>query len=281
MSQTTYNTSMTIAREGALAHGWGTNAVVESKIAQAALKFGLLVQRHSCTQVKPLIALPAADTDAFAIAGAIASAAADQEILEAAFAGVIGDGLVPDYCGRLSFTLNNNAHWLATEMWVYGEGASGEQVTESIAIPANGNVVLYTRNVYRRISRLFIPAQGGVAGTMLVGIDYTMPYASVNPNNFPGIALLSHAKESFATLTEVAANQQVNVLTHGAIWVVTETAVSAGDLAYVRIVVDGTDLRGQFAGDRLDTHYCRLPGGKFLTPASADGLAVLQIGGDN
>jgi len=280
MSQTVYNASMAVAREGSIAQDFGA-CVVESAVAEAAVKYGLLVRRGTTApQVAPLAALGAADPDAFTGLGTpVASAALAQTILPVSFVGVIGAGRVTSYAGRITFTLNASADWDDTFMEVYYETPSGSEEVETVQIPNGGNAVVSTVGVATMLRKLVIDAQSGAGGTMDVGIDYTMPNVGLCEKNMLGVALVSHSVESFAAATEVPVNGQVNVLRRGAVWVVTETAVTAGDPVYVRVVAAGADVRGQFAGDPDSTNYVRLAGAHFLAAAGVDGLVPMWVGG--
>lgn len=272
--QTAYTTNMAIARSGLLADSAG--AVILSRKAEAAMTFGLLAQQGTAdTQVKPVAALIAADPDSIT-ATPLASAATDQTITGASFDGLYGDDNIP-VAQRLSFVLNNHGDWDLTTMMVAGWGPSDEEIFESIVIPNGGNTTLYSRQAFKRVREIFIPAQTGTNGTMYVGTDPTL--VKLDNVTFPGIVLYDTISESYAATTEVAPYQQVSILHKGRVWVIVEAAVTDGMPCYVRMVEAGTDLRGQFRGTPA-ANFFPLPGAHFVTTqATVDGFAVLEIGG--
>jgi hypothetical protein len=272
MSQTSYSRNLTMAREGQLMIE-RSMCKLTNKIASAALKFGLILQRDGEKSIKPIAALPAADDDSI-VATPIASAATAQVITPASFDGVIGEAeIVP--AQRLMFTLNNHGDWDDTVMKVVYKDAGDREIVEDVVIPNGGNTILYTAGVASKLIRIELPAQTGTNGTMDIGTDPT--YYELSRNSFPGPAVYDPAKESYAATTEVAQYQDVAVLERGEFAAVVEAAVTAGDPVYVRMVESGTDMRGQVRGT-FAANFTLLPGARFkTTQATVNGLAIVEL----
>jgi hypothetical protein len=277
MVQTAVTTALAVGREGQIAQGGARDLV--SGFASAALKYGLLLQRGAGDRVvKPMDVLPAADVDAFAV-GPLATAATAQVFSGSDFDGVVGAGLVPGYSQRASFVLNNHADWDATVMKVRYENPNGVEVVEDVDIPNGGNTTVYTLGAVSILKSVHLPAQSGTNGEFTIGQDPTAAYVGLDPRIFPGIGCYDPAKESYAAATEVAQYGEVDVMKRGRVWVVVEAAVTDGMPVYVRAVLSGADVRGQFRGTPA-ANFVRLPGAHFVTTqASADGVAVVQLGG--
>ena len=278
MSQTATPTTMVNFREGQIAQGGARDLV--SGFAEAALKYGLLLQRGASDNlVKPMDALPSADVDAFVTAAApLASATSPQVFNASVFNGVVGGGIVPGYSQRASFTLNNHGDWDDTVMKVCYENEHGVEVIEDVVIPNSGNVVLYTTGSVSILKYLEVPAQTGTNGTITIGQEPTQAYLGLDPRVFLGVGCYAPGAATFAAATEVATLAGVNVMRRGRVAVVVEKAVAPGAPAYARVVLAGTDVLGQFQGEP-DTNFIRVPGAHFVSTAGINGLAVLQLGG--
>jgi hypothetical protein len=268
---------MEISREAGLAQGGARDIV--SGFADAALKYGLLLQRGSADRnVKPMDALPSADADAFT-ATPLATAASPQVFSGADFDGVVGAGIVPGYSQRAVFALSSHADFDATTMTVCYETQDGSEAIDNLAVPDGGNTSLYTTRPVSVLKWVALPAQSGTGGTITIGQDPTALYLGLDPRVFVGVGSYDPATESYAATTEVAENHEVDVLRRGRLYVVVEAAVADGDPAYVRVVASGSDVRGQFRGSYA-ANFVRLPHAHFVsTQGTADGLAVLQLGG--
>jgi len=268
--------TLNVSREGALAVAPYPAEIVSRK-AEGAIRAGLLVERGTAyDQVKPIAALPAADPNAIN-ATAMLSAVAAAHHGPATFDGVVGASRIhPPQ--RLSLTLNAHADWPDGMISVQGEGPGGEMLVEDVLIPAGGNIVLYTHGIFSLASDIWLPACGGVNGELLVGTEPT--YYGVDPRGYPGIALYDRDGEPSATTTVTIDDEgDVSLLRKGWVWVIVEAAVVHGAPAYVRMVLAGSNVRGQWRGSPA-TGFCRVPGAQFITSqASVGGLATLEIGG--
>lgn len=263
------------AREGMLAERTNPMTII-SKVAEGAIRAGLLIQRGTAgQQVSAVPILPAADPVSIALTP-LASAAAPVEYGQAAFDGVAHGPRLIGLAQRLRFTFNASADWLASVAQVRGEGPGGAEFVEDILIPAGGNAVVDTQGVFSLPLGISFPAQGGVAGTVTVG---TAPTAYIpDPRHYLGIAVYDRmAYPSTVATVTVDDDQPVSVLTKGRIWVRTEDTVVAGAPAYVRFVVAGLNVRGQFRGSPA-ANFARYPGATFVTPTT-NGLAILDLGG--
>ena len=270
--QDSYSASPGVARKGQKADSGFSDVL--GYVAEGVMTFGLLCVRGTTEhQVAAMAALPSADTDS--IATALASAATAQVFSLTDLDGVSGDDVIVP-AQRLSFTLNSHADWLATTMLVVGRDAAGQQLVEGVSIPAGGNTTLYTTSPFAQVERIHLPVQGGTNGTMDVGTDPT--YCAFGPLTHPGVVLFDPMKEAYAEATEVADASQVSVIRQGRVDVEVEAAVTPGMLAYVRAVLSGTDLRGQFRGTPA-ANFFPLLGAQFVTAADTDGVATLQLGG--
>jgi len=274
MSQTSYSLATTQAFEGKVEDL--SSCIYENATAEGALPVGKLLQKGTTDgEAKPIAALPAADDDSVANAGDIASAASAQRLFGDSFTGATyaAGKIVP--AQRLMFTLNNHADWDATIMKVKYLTAGGDIVIEDVPIPDSGNTILYTEGNASMLLELYIPAQSGTNGTMLVGTDPTT-YA-LSRDSYPGIASNPGFREPYAAATPIADNQTFNLIRKGKIWVVVEAAVVKGAPAYVRMVESGADVRGQFRGSYA-ANFALYPNARFLTTqATADGLALLEL----
>jgi len=249
-----------------------------SRVAEAAIRAGLLVQRGTTPdkEVKP-IALLAVDDDA--IDATIASAASAAYHDNADFAGAIGQGEIFP-AQALSFTFDASGDWDPTTGIVKGIDADGNVVSE--CVPIATSTVYYTSNCFKRVLSFWIPAQTGAGGVCKIGIDYTYGMA-VSPKD-SGVAVYDRAREPSATTTVTFdALQTLAVLQAGVIAVTTEAAVVPGDPVGVRFVLSGTDVRGQFtkyvAGTPGSMELALLTGARWLTTTAADAIGLIEIGG--
>lgn len=270
--QTTYGNAPGVARKGQKADAGYSDIL--SYVAEAAMTYGLLCQRGTTAdQVKPVAALPSADTDS--IATALATAASAQIFSLTDLDGVIGDGIITP-AQRLTFTLNSHADWDDTDMTIVGLDADGNQLVEVVRIPNGGNATIYTASPVAQVERIHLPAQTGTNGTMDVGTDPT--YCAYGALSYPGVVVYDPMVEAYATATEVAAASQVSVMRSGRVRVEVEAAVTPGLQVYVRAVESGADLRGQFRGTPA-ANFFPLLGAYFVTTTGTDGFATLQLGG--
>lgn len=256
--------------------------LIRSKIAEGAIRAGLLVSRGtSDNQVIPLAALPAADTDA--IATALASAASAVIYSDTDLDGVLGTG--PIFPARgLTMTLNSHADWDATTAYIRGLDADGNRVTEEYSIPDGGNATIDGNwgIAFSRALSVHIPAQSGTNGTADIGVvsDQSIELSAQDC----GVAVYDRVREPSATTTVTFDDEEtLSVLYHGDIAVITETAVVPGDKVGIRVVLDGTDVRGQFAKmpaeDPAALVFAPLLGATFESTTAADGVAIVRLRG--
>lgn len=252
-----------------------------SKIAEGAIRVGLLLEQGTLeNQIKPLAALPVADDDSIT-ATPLASAAVATEYTFASFDGVIGANPM-GVCQRYTIELNAHANWIDSVGQAMFEEPSGAEVTEDFLIPAGGNIIITTQQVGRKFLGVAFPAQGGAAGTMTIG---TTPTAyGLNPDFFRGVGVYDRMATPSDTVTVTVDDESlVSVLPKGRVWVISETAVTAAQVAlggadaYVRMVAAGGDVRGQFRSTPA-ANFAKLPGAKLLTACDADGVTVLELG---
>jgi len=252
-----------------------------SKIAEGDIRVGLLLEQGtSHNQVAPLSALPVLDDDAIT-ATPLASAAAAVEYDFGDFDGVVGANPM-GVCQRYTLELNAHADWLDSVGQVIYEEPSGAEVAEDFLIPAGGGVTLTTDGIGRRFKLITLPAQGGTNGTVTIG---TTPTAyGLNPDFFHAVGVYDRmATPSDTATVTVDDESKIAVLPKGRIWVISETAVTAAQVAlggadaYVRMVTVGAAVRGQFRSSPA-ANFAKLPGAKLLTACDADGLSVLEIG---
>lgn len=268
--QTTFGTDPAIAYAGSPADS--TPRVTESFVAEGAPVVGLLCQRGTdkARQVKPVVSLTAAAT-ALSASGLTSSASA-QTITT--FNGATGTGVISP-AQQITLTLNNHADWDPTTAFVTYENAAGEVVTEPLQIPNSGNTTLSTVGAARRIVQIYLPAQTGTNGTFTVGTIPTSPVFSTR--DFPGVAMYDASRMPYTTGNAYTDDDDVPVIAKGRVYVTVEDAVTAGDPVYVRAVTSGADVAGQFGGERA-ANFGLLLGARYVTSASTDGLAVVELG---
>jgi hypothetical protein len=278
MSQTTYEDAPPIAVEGMRAD-MGLEHRVESYLAEGDLLFGTLVQAGTDPdkQVKPLTDIPAADVDSIVSTPVAMSGAAETFVSGADLDGVIGAKAI-NPAQRVTIALNPHADWLATTGEIFYEDVEGEPQVEEFDIPAGGNVTRQTLRPCRRVDLIHVPQQAGANATLTAGTAGTAGgYSLLSPRDCPGVVFYDPATEPASSTTDVADEQDVNVLVQGTIYVKVEAAVIKGDGAWVRTTEALPDKRGQFRGSYA-VGFTRLAGASFKTSAAADGLAVLELG---
>lgn len=269
MPQTSYSTTMTVAREGAIAES-SDDRKIDSYEAASACKFGLLLEVSS-GKVQPLSALPSDDHDAI-IDGKASAATAQTFELTDLNGTTGGDAISPPQ--RLACVFNSHADWDATVMKIYGEAFDGSNIVEDVEIPNGGNTTLYTVNMFRRVEKVFLPAQTGTNGVLDIGTD--VDDFAYDREAYPGIAVYEPMTSSYASTTEIEAAQVVSVMKRGRLWVVTESTAEVGDPVFVRGVLSGADVRGQFRAGPA-ANFGQLANAVFVTAAAADGLAIIEL----
>ena len=277
-----------VLREGQIYNGPWPSKVL-SRIAEDDIGFGRLVDFGTDPeiQVQEIPLLPVADVDAIATAAIAVSAAAAQDIASGTFDGVIGrDRISPCRCITMTFDASVDWDTPSGECRVdfYGTDALGASVKDTIS-KANGSGAgaITTRIAFAQCDRYHVEACNGAAGTATIGVSNDV--VELSQRDYPGVAAYQALKEPnivVAPVYEIAQYDDVDVVQVGQIVVVPEHAVSVGDQAYVRVLLAGNDVRGQFAGqDGADTPatYAKLAGATYMTAAAADGLAVVQLRG--
>ncbi len=98
------------------------------------------------------------------------------------------------------------------------------------------------------------------------------------PGAWAGILMATQDLESKrdGLAPNVSANTPGNSVKRGRIWVHVEQAVALTDPVYVRYTVNGNTFLGDFRKDADTGKAAILPGAKWLTTTSGDGLAALQ-----
>lgn len=258
-----------------------TPRTILSRISEGQIRVGLLLEQGtSHNQIKPVSALPAADTDSITLTP-ISCAAGQTTYGFGSFDGVVGSNPM-GVCQQYTIALNNHADWLDSIGQVVYEEPSGAEVPEDILIPALGNVVLTTDGLGRRFKSITIPAGGGANRTVTIGTTPVNAYG-LNRDFFLGVGVYDRMALPSATATVTIDDERpCSVLTKGRAWVISETAVTAAQIAlggapaYVRMVTAGADVRGQFRSSPA-ANFCRLPGARLITVCGADGLTVLDL----
>jgi hypothetical protein len=121
-----------------------------------------------CTALAAAINTAAGGADPDAIIATGTSTAGPQTISGTGLNGVVGGKtMAPPRAVQL--VLNAHANWLATTAVVTGVKDNGQIGTENLAIPAGGNTTVNGTVLWRSITSLAIPTQGGTNGTYTLG----------------------------------------------------------------------------------------------------------------
>ena len=136
---------------------------IASVLVEAAIAPGLVVVHGSTTKTegRPPVAPTAAPTAIVATGGA--SAATAQTISGSALNGAVGQGLIVP-AKNITLVLSSSTDWDATTAVITGENEDGEIITESLAIPNNGNVTV-TGTIGTDLENII----GGTGNDRLVG----------------------------------------------------------------------------------------------------------------
>jgi hypothetical protein len=276
----TYSTAPLAHREGQIDEAFDN--MTRSAYAEGAIRAGLLlVKGTSDDQVAHPAAIPGADVDAFATA--IASSLAAQTINGAvSLDGVIGIGRCSP-ARPITMVFDASADWdtIGGELRVdfYGIDANGNKIQDQIAkINGSGAVTLTTEHCFAQLEEGHIEASNGVGGTATIGVSNAK--VEFGKLDVAGVAVYDCAREPASTTGYDYDNQDpVSVLSKGRIAVTVEHAVSVNDAVYVRSVLAGADLRGQFDGDAVsgNANFGRLLNARFVKSALADAVAVIEV----
>lgn len=96
-----------------------------------------------------------------------------------------------------------------------------------------------------------------------------------------GCVMYDQAREEFLNATPALAfraNTMIPVRKCGRVWVKVEQAVTRGGAVYVRYAAGGNGL-GSYGASAGSSERALLPNAKYLSSASADGLALLDLNG--
>jgi len=289
--QLTYG-AQAIGREGQIASSAGTQIDsynVES--TSADIKAGLLVA-YSATMtagsdklVRALPVFPVADVDGIAVT--VASAVAEQDLTGATLDGVTSDSLMSP-ARRITFIKDASADWgLAalgfTIVTVYGEDAMGAPIHEELAVSAAAGAATYTTGqCFSRVIRVHIGANDGAGGTATIGTAVGM--FEVGSATHPGIAVYTPGVEPASTVGEFDQGIAVGVMRKGRIFLVNETTAAGtctrGDPVYVRGLLAGADVRGQFtghAGGATPATWMRVLGARWTEAVAAGAVGEVEI----
>jgi hypothetical protein len=265
------------AREGMIDNAYPNE--LRTVIASGALKAGLLCEYASdgglAPVVKAVAAVPA--TDANAIADTDIDMAVTETIVDHGDCdGVVGAGLI-NPCMRLSITLNNHADWDATIGKLVYETDDGSIVSEDLAIPNGGNTILYSSVTAARFIKFIVPAQTSAnAKISEIGTVNTIGFVGVDRRHYIGVPVYNAADEPNVATAEYADKDSLTIMTKGRFWAVPEYACAPGMPVFVRMVLSGSDVRGQFTSVATD-NFVRLPNATWESTAAADGIAVIEL----
>lgn len=265
--QTTYPFSRAAGYAGALAEG-GPHRV-KSVRAEVAIPAGLIVARGENGVVGTLPGTPDAASATAIVATGGASAASSQTISGAALNGAVGGNeLVPPR--NLTITLSSNAHWLATTATVTGLDSEGQVIQEDFRIPASGAVTLTGSMHFARVTSIFVPAQGGTAGTFTVGTGSSL--GSITGAQVHGVAVYDASREPGAW----PINSSLPVCDRGPVFVNCETSYVDGQNVFVRFIATGNEVAGHVRAT-ADANDCALLVGARFRGDGGAGLAVIDL----
>jgi len=259
-----------------------------SRACEGALSCGNVV-KFGTSPRKEVIecpTLPVADVDAIMTAAALSASTTAQALDGTNLDGGTGrDRITPCRSVTVTFAASDINDWNTVSgecvIDVYGIDARGSQIQDQIRRPNDATTATYeTRLAYASVSKVDIPKCVGSNGLATMGVNNSV--VELSRADYPGVAIYNPYKESASTTREFAQYDAVEVMTKGDIAVEVEHAVSVGDQAFVRVLLSGTDLCGQFAGqDALDDPgtYARLEGAHYIKAAAADAVAIVRIGG--
>lgn len=112
--------------------------------------------------------------------------------------------------------------------------------------------------------------------------DLALPGASGDVAKVKGVTVHQHMEQSLAGVAQYAQKSAVSVLHKGRIWVQVEESVVPGDAVFVRYAAGGNGV-GSFGKTAGTSERAQLSDGsmgskaKYLTTASANGLALLEV----
>ena len=244
-------------------------ASVKSRLAAAALTPGLLALFVATlsTVRAPVSGDSAADADAIIATGG--STAGVQTLTTTSLDGVIGDDLMR-VARNLTFTFSSSTDWDATTITVVGKGAGGEYLTETFAVPNNGNQTVTGNALFSQVDSVSVPAQTGTGGTFTMGVG-----SKLGPIDAAAAGVV--ALENTRAAAAYALGEVAPIVRQGRVRVTSETAVTEGGDAYVRLVASGDEVYGAFRATPDSTDCARLVRAKWAQTTAAAGAALLDI----
>lgn len=287
--QTSYALDPAIGREGQLADSRDF-AMNISKLAVGAIKAGKGVfkalgfgsagpaNRDPGSVIQNPSPPLAVNTTALLATGGVSSASI-QVYSGAAFNGAFGQqDLQPARQATVIFS--NNANWSATNASLVYVNERGLTVTEVIAIPASGNVTRTTTGLVKRLVSLTIPVQGGAAGTFTIGtVVVTDPVLA----DFEGLAIYDAACATVIFpnqngVAEYRDQDTVSVMRKGAMYVISEELVVAGDPVFVRVVAGAGGTQVGALRKSADTASAvQIVGARFARDAAAGAITIVEL----
>jgi len=221
----------------------------------------------------------AASVNAILATGGV-STAGTQAISGTSLNGAVGSAKM--YPPRLfTVTFNSHADWDATNLVVTGE-LDGVTVTDTLAIPNNGNATVTGVQYFDKITSWTIPAQSGTNGTYTAGV--AILDASVTLADFSGFAvfdpaLVPNTIPSQDQTAEYHDKDIASIMFKGAIWCVCENAFTQGGDVYVRVGSgSGGSTFGQVRATDTDSSTAiAITGARFGNTGSAGGLAKIEL----
>jgi hypothetical protein len=273
--QTTYNLVPAAGRAGSKSSStpW---ELIESCVASGAVPVGLLAviaggENPAVLTPTSVKTMPALTVDVDAFVTTHATAASDQNLATTDLNGVIGQARTTP-ARRVTFVANSHSDWDATRIRIEGLDVSGNPITEDLLMPNAGNTTLTTVMFFSQVTAVRVPAQTGTNGSYTVGISADEGvYSSADC----GIVLRPSTTEPL-TADSIATAIDCDWMKKGKCWVIVEAAVIAGDKVFVRTLLSGADLRGQFSGTS-GTGFSPLPHAFFSSDGAQDGIAEITL----
>lgn len=266
----TYASAPAVGIAGQIARPMESRRVL-SGVALAALIAGvaLLADRTGGTTdgVDVFAAPAAADPDG--IVAALATAATPQSLTGVALDGAVGAAeMFPPR--NVTITLSSHVDYNLTTAYVRGLDEEGRPVEEAFVIPDAGNVTLTGNKFFSFVTEVYIPAQGGVGGSTQVGFG-----SKLGPldRHFRGVSLYDATKPTGA----YALADEVPFIEEGAVYVHSETAVDPTKPVYVRLVISGSEVRGQFRATVDANDLAQLVKARWIEKTTGAGIAGLRL----
>lgn len=270
-----------VAREGQII---SSDALIETGIAETSVRAGLLVTRGSTGQyVGHPAAIAAADPDGLITVAVGASAAVPftyNTIAE--FDGATGQTRI-NPARPVTWSPDASADWNTVtggcEVDIYGEDADGQPIHDHLFRPNGAGAATYTTAMcFSLVYRIDQQACVGAGGTCTFGISADR--AEYGRLDDVGVACYDRGTPPATTVGyDFEAHQVVPVLRQGLIAATTEDNVTPGEPVYVRTVVAGADLRGQFTGilQSDDANFARVLGWEWTTTTAADAVGIIRV----